>query len=360
MATTAGNLSAAVQAELRGDGERIVRAAASIDTAGPEEITFIADDSNLKKLQHCDGGTVIVSRHLAVSLDIESAERTFLIVDDAHDTFVHVLRQLHPPRRRPKLGVSPEAFVAETAQIGSDTNIYPRAYVADDVVIGHNCDVLPGAYIGPGCRIGDDVKIHPNAVLYADVIVGDRVAIDACAVIGSDGFGYRLVDGCHEPIPQVGTVRIEADVEIGAATTVDRAMLGETVVGRGSKIDNLVTIAHNCRLGKHNVLVSQVGLAGSVTTGDYVVCAGQVGIADHVHIGEGAVLAAKAGVFRNMAGGQTYIGIPALPEAEARRVVTAQIKLPEMRKQVRELQARVKELTARLDADVTERSKAAA
>lgn len=358
MATTAGVLAESVQAEVRGDPGRIVRAAASIDEAGADDITFAANDANLKKLPGSQSGSVIVSRQLAADLD--SAEKTYLIVEDAHAAFVQVLRELHPRRPRQNIGISPAARIAGTAHIGSDTNVYPGAFIAEDVVIGQRCDIYPGVYIGPGCQLGDDVIVYPNAVLYSDVIVGNRAIIDACAVLGSDGFGYRLVDGKHEPIPQVGSVRIEDDVEIGAATTIDRAMLGETVVGRGSKVDNLVTIAHNCRLGMHNILVSQVGLAGSVTTGDYVVCAGQVGIADHVHIGTGAVLAAKAGVHRNMAGGQTYIGIPALPEADAKRIVTAQFKLPELRKQVRELQAQVRELTARLGDDSPGNGKEAA
>ncbi len=360
MATTAGILAHSVQAEVWGDPERVVQSADSIDTAGPDEIAYIANEANLKKLDETSAGCLVVSQRLATDLEREPAERTYLIVEDAQAAFVQILPELHPPRPRPAIGVSPAARVAATARFGADTNVYPGAYVADDVVVGTNCDIFPGAYIGPGCQIGDHVTIHANAVLYCDVIIGNRVTIDACAVIGADGFGYRLVDGRHEPIPQVGTVRIEDDVEIGAATTVDRAMLGETSVGRGSKVDNLVTIAHNCRVGEHNILISQVGLAGSVTTGDYVVFAGQVGIADHVHIGTGAVFAAKAGVHKDMPGGQTYLGIPALPEAEARRVIAAQLKLPEIRKQVRELRAQAQQQAAQLDADSSGDAKAAA
>ena len=256
MATTAGILAAQVQAELRGDAERVVKSANSVEAATSEEVAFVADDAHFRRLGDSAAGSVIVGRALCARLESEPAEKTYLIVEDAHDAFVQVLRVLHPPRARANIGISESAQVAASAQIGCGTNIYPGAYVDEDVIIGTGCDVLPGAYVGPGCRIGDHVTIHANAVLYGDVIVGDRVVIDACAVIGSDGFGYRLVDGRHEPIPQVGTVRLEDDVEIGAASTVDRAMLGETIVGCGSKIDNLVTIAHNRRLGRHNILVS--------------------------------------------------------------------------------------------------------
>ena len=178
------------------------------------------------------------------------------------------------------------------------------------------------------------------------VLVGHAYA---GAVIGADGFGYRTVDGRHIHLPHFGTVRIEDDVEIGAGTTVDRAMIDETVVGQGTKLDNLIMIGHNCEIGRHNLFASQVGFAGSVTTGDYVVCAGQVGVADHIHIGNRAVLGAKAGVHKDVPEGQRQIGIPAIPEAECRRVVMAQHKLPEMRQQVREMERQLEKLLARID-----------
>ncbi len=180
--------------------------------------------------------------------------------------------------------------------------------MAEDVVIGEHCDIHPGVSIGPGCRIGDHTILYPNVVLYHDVQIGQRVILHAGAVIGTDGFGYQLAEGKHQKLHHYGHVRIEDDAEIGANTTIDRALVGETIIGQGTKIDNLVMIAHNCELGQHNVLASQVGFAGSVTTGDYVVCAGQVGIADHVHLGTGSVLAAQAGVHKSLAGGKVYFG----------------------------------------------------
>ena len=235
-----------------------------------------------------------------------------------------------------------------TAQIGKETNIHPGAHIGPGVVIGDRCDIHPGAVVGRGCRLGNDVVLYPHAVLYDEIIVGDRAIIHAGAVIGADGFGYRLVDGRHERIPHYGTVRIGADVEIGADTTVDRAMVDETVIGEGTKLDNLVMIGHNCEIGRHNMFVSQVGLAGSVTSGDYVVCAGQVGIADHVHLGTGSVLGAKAGVHKDVPAGERQFGCPAIPEAECKRVVMSQMKLPEMRQTLRALERQVEVLTARL------------
>jgi UDP-3-O-[3-hydroxymyristoyl] glucosamine N-acyltransferase len=167
-------------------------------------------------------------------------------------------------------------------------------------------------------------------------------------VIGADGFGYRTIEGRHVRITHFGSVRIEDDVEVGAATTIDRAMVGETIIGAGTKLDNLVMIGHNCEIGRHNLFVSQVGLAGSVTTGDYVVCAGQTGVADHVHLGAGCVLGAKSGVHKDIPAGQRYIGAPATPESEARRIVMTQQKIPEMRKQLRALERQVQELAERV------------
>ena len=222
--------------------------------------------------------------------------------------------------------------------MGSKTNIHPFVTIGEDVVIGECCDIEPGAVIGDGCVIGDDVRISPNVVLYRDTIIGDRVSIDSGTVIGSEGFGYRTVDGRHERLLHAGNVRICDDVEIGACTTIDRAKMGSTVIGKGTRIDDQVMIAHNCQIGEHNLLVSHTGIAGSSSTGAYVVCAGQSGIADHVHLGDGTIVGAKTGVHRDMPGGQKYLGIPARPAAEHARETMALKRLPEMRTTVKDLQ----------------------
>ncbi len=357
MAATVETLAALLgSAKMLGDRTLLIDGARPVDKAGPHDITFVDDEANLHKLKQSRAGAVIVSESLSDSLDAGRQPAAVIVVDDAKTAFIQVLSQLFPPPARPSIGISPYAAVSATAQIGANTNIYPGAYVADNVVIGNNCDIYPGVFIGSGCQLGDDVTLHPSVVLYPRVLIGNRVMIHASAVVGADGFGYRLVDGRHKKIPHFGTVRIEDDVEIGACSTIDRAMISETIIGEGTKLDNLVMIAHNCELGKHNAFVSQVGLAGSVTTGNYVVCAGHVGIADHVHLGEGCVLGSKAGVHKDIPPGETYIGTPAQPAAEAMKVVMAQRKLPAMRKQLRELEAQVAELTAKLQALSTSRS----
>lgn len=347
---TAAELAILVGGELRGNGELVLLGAQALDKAGPQEITFASDEKHIRKLDASVAGAVLVPRQLVSAIPRNARPETFILVEDPRAAFLQVLTAMRPQRAHRPSSVTAGAVISATAKIGTNTAIHPGAFIGDDVVIGDECEIHPGVCIGPGCTIGNHTTLYPNAVLYHDVHVGNRVIIHAGAVIGADGFGYRLEDGRHRKIPHFGTVRICDDVEIGACTTVDRAMIGETVIGEGTKLDNHVMIAHNCEIGRHNVFVSQVGLAGSVTTGDYVVCAGQVGIADHVHLGDGCRLGAKTGVHKSLEGGQTYIGAPAAPEAEARRILMAQQRLPELRKQVKDLERQMADLHARIKA----------
>ncbi|HXY36441.1 MAG TPA: UDP-3-O-(3-hydroxymyristoyl)glucosamine N-acyltransferase [Planctomycetaceae bacterium] len=332
-----------------GNETLLIDRAQSLSKAGHGSVAFFAGGKPTG-LKPVSGAVILVARLLqAQAAALASPHSAFIVVDDPKQAFVRVAAHFAPRRLRPEIGISCHAYVSATARIGKETNIHPGAHVGAGVILGDRCDIHPGAVIGRGCRLGDDVVVYPNAVLYDDVIVGNRVILHAGCVIGADGFSYRLVDGRHERIPHFGTVRIEDDVEIGANTTIDRAMVDETVIGQGTKLDNLVMIGHNCEIGRHNLFVSQVGLAGSVTSGDYVVCAGQVGIADHVHLGSRSVLGAKAGVHKDVPEGQRYVGIPAIPEAECMRAVMATHKLPEMRQQLKKLERQVADLSAFAD-----------
>lgn len=350
LAITVNELAEFVGGAVQGDGSRVIRGACALDKAGPSDMTFLESRKLLKVLAASRAAAVLISPALLQEVAPGKTSPAFIIVDHPQQAFVRLMVRFRPPRPRGSLGVSPQAYVSPSARIGAGTNVFPGAYVGDDVVIGENCDIHPGAAIGAGCRLGDEVVLHPHVVLYPDVEVGSRVIIHASAVIGADGFGYRLVDGRHQRVPHLGTVRIADDVEIGACTTVDRAMIGATVIGEGTKLDNLVMIAHNCEIGRHNAIVSQVGFAGSVTTGDYVICAGQVGVADHVHIGEQAIIGSKAGVHKDVPAGETYIGQPAQPASEAMKVAMSQRKIPEIRKSLKTLEARLDELAAQLAA----------
>lgn len=213
-------------------------------------------------------------------------------------------------------------------------SVGPFAVVGENSEIGANTTLHAGAVVGRFCKLGDDVVLHPHAVLYDECVLGNRVVIHGNAVIGADGFGYRVQSGRHVKVPQLGWVEIEDDVEVGACTTIDRGTFGPTRIGAGTKIDNLVMIGHNCNIGKHNILCSQVGIAGSTTTGDYVVMAGQVGVADHLTIGDRVTIMAKSGVSGNISGGAQVLGMPALPHREQARIMLTMEKLPEIRKDV--------------------------
>ncbi|MGH7130041.1 MAG: UDP-3-O-(3-hydroxymyristoyl)glucosamine N-acyltransferase, partial [Planctomycetaceae bacterium] len=292
MAVALETLVAALGAEIVGDRRLAVEGAGAVDQAGPSDVTFVIDERHFKKLAHSRAGAAILSRALAERIPQEARPAALVLVEDPQAAFLKVLERLRPPRPRPALGISAAAFVSPSARIGKNTNIHPGAHVAEDVIIGDGCTICPGVSIGAGCALGDDVTLYPNVVLYHDVTLGSRVTIHAGTVIGADGFGYRLINGRHEKLPHFGTVRIEDDVEIGACSAVDRAMIGATVIGRGTKIDNMVQVAHNCELGPHNILAAQVGFAGSVTTGEYVVCAGQAGVRDHLRLGDRCTIAA--------------------------------------------------------------------
>jgi UDP-3-O-[3-hydroxymyristoyl] glucosamine N-acyltransferase len=330
---------------VRGNAALEIRGAAALGKAGPHEISFAGDEKHLRELaDSCAGACLVDVRHCDSAL-LKDAPLSLVFVEDSQDAFIALLREFRAGVPRAAAGIAAASIVSPSARIGPDCSIAPNVFVDDNVIIGARCQIYSGAYIGRDCRIGDDCVLYPNAVLYHDVRLGKRVIVHAGAVLGADGFGYRFRHGRYEKIPQLGWVEIEDDCEIGACTTIDRGMIGATVIGEGTKLDNLVMIGHNCELGKHNAFASQVGLAGSVTTGEYVRCAGQVGVADHVHLGRGATLGAKAGVHKDIPAGDTQIGYPARPEQEQLRIVMATGKVPEMRKQIRALEARLDELT---------------
>lgn len=350
MDATVGALAALLDGEVRGDAELPIRTVDSLDNADAETLSFMGGSTKLRALDECQAGAILISSSRIDELTTELRERfTFLIVEDAMDAFFSILQQDRPPRPRKEIGVSRQAIVAESASIGERTNIHPGATIGEDVVIGDDCEIHSGVVIGDGCRIGDSTTLYPRVVLYPDVEVGDRVILHAGVVAGADGFGFRFRDGRFDKIPQLGTVRIENDVEIGAGATIDRGMISATVIGEGTKLDNLIMVAHNCQIGKHNVFASQVGLAGSTSTGDYVRIGGQTGVADHLRIGSGVSLAASSAVHKDIPDGSTWAGYPARPHEESFRILMAQGKLPEMRTRLRDLEKQVKRLTAELE-----------
>jgi len=345
---TVGAIAELLDGEVIGDPNAVVADGRPFEEAASGHLTFAESARHVHRLSACNAGCVIVSRKTDRSVIAAGKPSAYVLVDEPLTAFLTVLAEMRPPRPRAAASISSSASISASAVIGDGTNIGPGAVIGDEVHIGENCHIAAGVVIGAGCRLGNDVILHPYVVLYDDVDIADRVVIHASSVIGADGFGYRLQNGRPRRLPHLGTVRIEEDVEIGVCATVDRALIGATVIGAGTKIDNMVLIAHNCELGKNNLIVGQVGFAGSVTTGDNVVCAGQVGIADHVHLGTGSVIASQSGVHKDVREGQTFLGTPAMPVADQRRVYMAQRKLPEALRTLRALSAQVAEIRQQL------------
>jgi UDP-3-O-[3-hydroxymyristoyl] glucosamine N-acyltransferase len=317
---------------------------ATIEDAGPAHLTYVDRERHLQRLSGCSAGAVLVQRD-----HVNKARHLFpgaiLAVADAREAFIAAMLAFRPPAVQQRCGVSSRAVVARSARVGKSSNIHPLAFVGENVQIGERCDIHPGVVIGEGCTIGDGVVIYPNAVLYAGVRIGARVIIHAGSVIGADGFGYRFEAGAFVKIPHTGTVIVEEDVEIGAGSTIDRGMVGATVIGAGTKIDNQVMIAHNCRIGRHNAFASQVGFAGSSVTEDYVRCAGQAGIADHLRLGQGSTIGPQAGVHLDVPAGAKWHGAPAGPDKEQIRVHLCLQRLPELMKQFQQLAEKVASLS---------------
>lgn len=320
MALTLGELAEAIGAELVGDANTAIRAVNTLEEARPGEVSFLANAKYAKQLQTTEASAVIVAP------GVTSNRVALLKSKDPYYAFAQTMVLLHGHRKHSHSGTHPGAHVDPTATIGDGTILYP------------------GVYVGPRARIGRDCVLHPNVVVYEDCIIGDRVIIHANSSIGPDGFGYAAHDGLHHKIPQTGNVIVEDDVEIGANAAIDRAVLGSTVIGRGTKIDDLVAIGHNARIGPHGILVALVGVAGSVTVGHHVTLAGQVGVAGHLKIGDNVTIGAQSGVVNNVPDQSTLLGSPAMPISQARRVAAVFVQLPELNERLKKLEQLVEEL----------------
>jgi UDP-3-O-[3-hydroxymyristoyl] glucosamine N-acyltransferase len=331
VSTTVRQLAELVHGTVVGDGDLVIAAARALDEAQPGDITFVQDEKHARHLHSCRASAIVAP-------DTVPANGQALIhVADPLAAFIEIALCLHGRPQPPPSGIDAQASVHPTARIGPEPSIFPFAVIDAGSVLGARCRVHSGAVIGRHCRLGDDVVLYPNAVLYDNTVLGHRVIVHANAVLGADGFGYRLRDGRHVKIPQLGHVEVGDDVEIGACTTIDRGTFQATRVGAGTKIDNLVQIGHNCRVGKDNLLVSQMGMAGSSSTGDYVVIAGQVGIVGHIQIGARAMIGGQAGVTKDVPEGQHMLGSPATPEREQKRILMSLERLPDMRRDLRRI-----------------------
>ena len=323
-----------------GDPSVRVGDVAPLDQAGPQSLALLADGRYVRDLAESGAGAVLVSEGLAQHI---GPERPAVVVKDARAALVPLLALLYE-KPKPSPNVHPTAVIAQGVGIGRDVSIGPYAVIEEDAEVGHRVRVGPHAVVGRGSRLGDDVVLHAHVVLYPGTILAHRVVVHAGARLGSDGFGYALRDGEYQKIPQVGGCIVEEDVEIGANACVDRGSIGDTVVGRGTKLDNLVHLAHNVRVGPNCAMAALVGIAGSTRIGEGSVFGGQSGAFDHVEIGEGVQVGGQAGVTGNLDAGEKVTGFPARDVGSWMRAWAIVLRLPDLGRRVREIESELTRL----------------
>jgi UDP-3-O-[3-hydroxymyristoyl] glucosamine N-acyltransferase len=329
---TAAAIAEAVGGRLIGDPATTIRGVAPLDRATRTDLSFLGAAKYAAAFSASQAGVVLVSPELAET----PGQASRVVVDQPQEALLSLLPRFHRPAEAPA-GVHQTAVIGRGARLGRDVSIGPYAIIGDRATLGDRVVVGPHSVIGEGVEVGDDSRLYPAVTIYAGSLIGRRVIIHAGARIGSDGFGYVQKGGAHLKIPHVGRCLIEDDVEIGANSTIDRGSIDDTVVGAGTKIDNLVQIAHNVRIGKLCLIMAQVGIAGSVRVEDGAMLLGQVGVSGHHTIGAGARLAAQAGVFGDIPAGETWSGYPARPHKEALRAQAALFKLPSLIRRIERL-----------------------
>ncbi|MCL4785773.1 MAG: UDP-3-O-(3-hydroxymyristoyl)glucosamine N-acyltransferase [Verrucomicrobia bacterium] len=331
MPFTAAEIARHLQGEVVGDPTTVLNNFAPADRAQAGDLTFAENETYLALAEQSAASAIIVSDKL------NSTRKVLIRVASARVAFAKALALFFPEPALPA-GVHPTAVVSPTAVIDPSAHIGPHCVIGDRAHIGARVALHAGDYVGADCRLGEDVILFPNVTLYPRTELGRRVRVHSASVIGSDGFGYVLDNSAHRKVPQIGNVIVGDDVEIGAGVTIDRGALGPTIIGKGTKIDNLVQIAHNVQVGEHCLLVSQVGIAGSTKLGNYVTLAGQVGLAGHLKIGNQVTVAAQSGVMHDIPDGETWFGYPALLDKDFKRQVVASRHLPELLKRLNEVE----------------------
>ena len=320
---------------VKGDGDMEIGGVSSIEEEGPGTITFLQRKKFLPSLHQSKALAVIVQEEV-------ETDKAQVVVANPALAFARAVNAFHPAKPS-KPGVHASAVIGANVTLGEGVTISAQVCIGDDVMIGDSVVLHPHVVIGNNCRIGNQSILHPNVTLYPETVLGNQVTLHAGVVIGADGFGYTPDEqGQHYKINQVGHVVVEDQVEIGANSCIDRGSLGITLIKKGTKIDNLVQVAHNCIVGEHSILVAQVGMAGSCKLGHHVVLAGQVGLADHVTVGNESILTAQAGTFRDIEDGVVYSGSPGVPINTWKKYVSILPKLPDMAKKIKDLDARLK------------------
>ncbi len=334
MIFTTAEVAAHLQGEVQGDAAAHLTGFAPADRAQTGDLTFAENETFFAQAEESAATAIIADARFS------STRKTVIRVKQPRVAFAKVLALFFPePKFAP--GIHPGAVVAASAQVDPSAHIGPHCTIGERVRIGANVVLESGNFVGEDSVVGEDSRLFPNAVLYARTELGRRVRIHAGSVIGSDGYGYVLDQGAHRKVPQIGQVIVGDDVEIGANVTIDRGALGATRIGKGTKIDNLVQIAHNVVVGEHCLLISQVGIAGSSKLGNYTILAGQAGVAGHLKIGNQVTVAAQSGVMHDIPDGEKWLGAPAQPDRQAKRQMIAVTQLPDLIRRVAELERKL-------------------
>ncbi|HIJ53292.1 MAG TPA: UDP-3-O-(3-hydroxymyristoyl)glucosamine N-acyltransferase [Planctomycetes bacterium] len=342
---TLAELAEYVDGRVCGSPNVIIKSASTLGRASEGDISFLANSKYEKQLRTTKASAVIVGKENA------SAPVPLLVADDPYYAFMQIMVLLHGHRKHKKVGISPRASISDSAKIGVDCHIHSFVAIADEAKIGDGCIIYPGVYIGQGVKIGNDNIIYPNVTIYDECKIGNRAIINANSTIGEDGFGYASHKGVHHKIPQTGSVIIEDDVEIGACCGIERGTLGDTVIGQGSKLGDMVTVGHGTKIGAHCLLVAQVGIAGSTTLGHHCVVGGQVGIVGHINIGNNVTIAAQAGVINNIPDGKVVLGAPAIEANLGKRAYRMIEYLPEMRQNIRKLESQIEQIASSIKSE---------
>jgi UDP-3-O-[3-hydroxymyristoyl] glucosamine N-acyltransferase len=332
-------ISELVQGTLIGDGEILIRGVAGIKEAQAGQITFLSNPKYFAFVADTKASAVLISQDAPVP-----DHKPVIVCKSPSLAFSKVIERFNPMKSRVEKGVHATAILGKGVHLGKEISIGPYVVIEDHVSIGDRSVISAGSFLGNGAKIGEDVLVYPNVTIRESTVIGNRVVIHSGTVIGSDGFGYETVEGVHHKIPQVGIVMIEDDVELGANVTVDRARFGKTVIGKGTKIDNLVQIAHNVEIGQSCMIVAQVGISGTTKIGNHVTLAGQVGVVGHIEVGDHVVVAAQAGVSNSIPSGEIYGGYPAVPLQEWKRNVAHIRRLEKIVDRLRVLEKKVQEI----------------
>lgn len=342
MQKTLKEIAKLIDGEIVGNANIVIKGVCGIKEAKEGDITFIANPKYIPLIEETRASAIITSR------EITDSSKPIVRTENPSLAFAKLLSLVSPNHTKHPTGIHPTAILGKNVKLGKDVAIGAYVVIEDKVSLGNKTIIYAGCYIGHHTIIGKETLIYPNVSIRERVSIGDRVIIHSGTVVGSDGFGFATVKGIHQKIPQIGIVEIQDDVEIGANVTIDRARFDKTVIGKGTKIDNLVQIAHNVMIGENSIIVAQAGISGSTVIGKGVVLAGQAGLVGHINVGDGAIVMAQAGVTKSVPANTKVSGYPARPHDTAKEINALLHNLPRLYKKVDELKNKIQDLEKKL------------